>query len=153
MLSHMSALSLSLSTLDRWWVVAPSMLTDPSQHSKHQKERALCSWWPVPPNLFADDVVVSSRCQTVLSPVVSWRDWEMAWWAGAAWSILLTWPQRVSPPTYSFIYGRQLREVGDFHVRDKFIPEDAKYSPLLHHMKGLQFHNISFQQCPCFRSI
>jgi len=24
------------------------------------------------------------------------------WWAGAAWSIRLTWPKRVSPPTYSF---------------------------------------------------
>jgi len=41
-------------------------------HSKHQKERALCSWWPAPPNIFADDLVVFSGCQTALSPVVSW---------------------------------------------------------------------------------
>jgi len=61
-----------LSTLDRRRVVAPSMLTDPSQHSKHQKERVLCSWWPASPSIFADDLVVSSRCQTVLSPVVTW---------------------------------------------------------------------------------
>jgi len=61
----------SLSTLDCRRVVAPSMLTDPSQHSKHQKERVLCSWWPAPPSIFADDLVVSSRCQTVLSLVVT----------------------------------------------------------------------------------
>jgi len=36
-------LSVCLSTLDCRRVVAASMLTDPSQHSKHQKERALCS--------------------------------------------------------------------------------------------------------------
>jgi len=84
-------LSVSLSTLDRRRVVAPSTLTDSSQHSKHQKERALCSWWPAPPSIFADDLVVSSRCQTVLNPVVTWL-W--AWWAGAAWSIRMTWPKR-----------------------------------------------------------
>jgi len=65
-------LSLSLCTLHRRRVVAPSLLTDPSQHSKHQKERALCSWWPAPPSILVDDLVVSSRCQTVLSPVVTW---------------------------------------------------------------------------------
>jgi len=59
-------LCLSVSTLDRRRVVAPSMLTDPSQHSKQQKERALCLWWPAPPSIFVDGLVVSSRCQTVL---------------------------------------------------------------------------------------
>jgi len=62
----------SLSMLDCRWVVAPSMLTDPSQHSKHQKERALSSWRPAPPSIFADDLVVSFRCQTVLSADVTW---------------------------------------------------------------------------------
>jgi len=57
----------SLSTLDRRRVVAPSMLSDSSQHTKHQKERALYSWWPAPSSVFADGLVVSSRCQTVLS--------------------------------------------------------------------------------------
>jgi len=33
------SLSLSLSTLDCRQVVAPSMLTDPSQYSKHQMEK------------------------------------------------------------------------------------------------------------------
>jgi len=37
--------------------------------------------------------------------------------------------ERVSPPTYSFIYRRQLGEGGDFHVRNTFIPEDAEYVP------------------------
>jgi len=111
------SLSLFLSTLDSQLVVAPSMLTDLPQHSKHQKERALCSWWPAPPSIFADDLIVSSRCQTVQSPVVSWlRDVRRAWWARAAGSIRLKWPKRVSPPTYSFIYVRQLWEGGDFHV-------------------------------------
>jgi len=67
-----SVFFLCLSTLDRRRVVAPSMLTDPPQHSKHRKERALCSLWPAPPSVFVDDLVVSSKCQTVLSPVVSW---------------------------------------------------------------------------------
>jgi len=83
----------SLSALDRRRVVAPSMLTDPSQHSKHQKETALCSWWPAPLSIFADNLVVSSRCQTVLSLVVTWQRCR-AWWTGAAWSIRLTWPKR-----------------------------------------------------------
>jgi len=94
-------LSISLSTLDRRRVVAPSMLTDPPQHSKHQKERALCSWWPAPPSIFVDDLVVSSRCQTVLSPVVTWlRDVGVGVqeqpdpyaWRGQ---------KKVYPPTYS----------------------------------------------------
>jgi len=29
--------------------------------------------------------------------------------------------ERVSPPTYSFVYGRQLWEGGDFHIHNKFI--------------------------------
>jgi len=35
--------------------------------STHQKQRALHLWWP---SIDAGDLVVSSRCQTVLSPVV-----------------------------------------------------------------------------------
>jgi len=66
-----STVTLSLSMLERRWVIAPSMLTDLSQHSKQQKERALCLWLPAAPSIFADDLVVSSRCQTVLSPVVT----------------------------------------------------------------------------------
>jgi len=66
------SLCFSLSTLDRRRVVAPSMLTDPSQHSKPQKDRTLCLWWPAPPSIFPDDLVVSSRCQTVPSPFVTW---------------------------------------------------------------------------------
>jgi len=76
------ALSLSLCMLDLLCLYAwPSMghttLTNPSQHSKHQ-ERALCVWWPAPPSIFADNLVVSYRCQTVLILVVSWlRDVEL----------------------------------------------------------------------------
>jgi len=95
----------SLSKLDHRRVVAASMLTNPSQHSKHQKERALCSWRPAPSSIFKDDLVGSFRCQTV------WACCDVtercrAWWAGAALSIIHT-PdvakERVSPPTYSFI--------------------------------------------------
>jgi len=79
-------------TLDRRWVVVTSMLTDPSQHSKHQNETALCMSWPAPPSVLVDSLVVFSRCQTVQSPVVSWP--AIAWCAWAAWSIRLTWRKR-----------------------------------------------------------
>jgi len=71
---HIQSLSLSLclSTLDCRRVVVLSVLNNPSQHSKHQKERTLCSWWPAPPSIFADGLVVFCRCPTVLSPVVTW---------------------------------------------------------------------------------
>jgi len=38
--------------------------------------------------------------------------------------------ERVSPPTYSFIYGQQLWVGGNFLICDKFIHEDAEYSHL-----------------------
>jgi len=50
------SLSLSLSSLDRQRVVAPSMLTDPSEHSKHHKEEPC-----VPPSVFVDSLVVFSE--------------------------------------------------------------------------------------------
>jgi len=69
-----------------------------------------------------------------------------AWWAEAAWSIRLTWPKRECLlRLIASFYGQQLWEGGDFYVRNKFIPEDAKYSHLVRHMKGLQFRYISFQ--------
>jgi len=30
---------------------------------------------------------------------------------------------------------------GDFHVRDKFTPEDAEYTPLVRRIKDLQFQH------------
>jgi len=48
-------------------------------------KRAQCSWWPAPPNIFQVPNCpepchdVTERCR--------------AWWAGAAWSIRLTWPK------------------------------------------------------------
>jgi len=121
------------------------------KHSKHQ-ERAPCSWWPAPPSIFADDLVVSSRCQTVLSPVVTWlRDLGFGGqkqpdpyaWSGQRESV---------SSTYSFIYGRQMWEGRDFHVRNNSY---QKYSPLVRHIKGLQFAVSAFNSvhCPCFRSI
>jgi len=65
--------------------------------------------------------VVSSRCQTVLSPVVTWLiDVGLG---GQEQPDPYAWRGQ-SPSTYTFIYGLQLWEGGDFHVRNKFLPED-----------------------------
>jgi len=85
------SISLSLSALNRRQVVAPFMLTDPSQHSKHQKKRVMCSCstqhFRGRPGCFLQ----VSNCPE------PWRDETercRAWWAGAAWSTRLTWPKR-----------------------------------------------------------
>jgi len=88
----------------------------------------VCLWWPAPPSIFVDDLVVSLGGQTVLNPVVTWlKDLGLGGQEQPDHTPDVA-KERVSPPTYNFIYWRQLWEGGDFHVRDKFIPEDAKYS-------------------------
>jgi len=62
-------------------------------HTKHQNGTVLRSWWPAPPSIFMDGLVVFSWCQTVLSRRVVTERCRVLW-ARAAWSVRLTWLTR-----------------------------------------------------------
>jgi len=96
--------------------------------------RVLCSWWPAPPSIFRwpGCLLQVSNCP---EPCHDVTERHRAWWAGA-WSG----KEKVSPPTYSFIYGWQLWEGGDFHISKKFIPEDTKVFTLYMQTKKSQYY-------------